>query len=218
MTAIPLWQTICALFSLIRPMKSMSDEKQTPGTTDPTAEEQKTAAQENGTEAPKKVKGSAKKKRKSGKDKEKLHELEQQIAELKDKHLRLFAEFDNYKKRTVKEKLDLMRTAAQDTLASLLPVLDDFDRAKKISDDPGTEEHFTEGVDLVYQKLYFTLKGLGLQEMETNGNAFDPEHHEAISEIPAPSEDLKGKIVDTVEKGYFLHDKIIRHAKVVIGR
>jgi molecular chaperone GrpE len=159
-----------------------------------------------------------KKTKKANKELDKLVELETEIAELKDKYMRLYAEFDNYKKRTVKEKLELMRTAAQDTLTSLLPLMDDFDRAKRISDDPATTENFTDGVELVYLKLYTTMKQLGVHEMESTGAEFNPELHEAITEIPAPSEELKGKIVDTVEKGYYLHDKIIRHAKVVVGR
>lgn len=159
-----------------------------------------------------------KKKKKGGKESETIHQLETEVGELKDKYLRLYAEFDNYKKRTVKEKLDLMRTAAQDTLASLLPVLDDFDRAKKIADDPSTSEHFSEGVELVYQKLITTLRNLGVNEMDSTGSDFNPELHEAITDIPAPSEELKGKVVDTIAKGYYLHDKIIRHAKVVVGR
>ena len=141
-----------------------------------------------------------------------------EIQELKDKYLRLFAEFDNYKKRTIKEKLELMKTAAQDTMSALLPVLDDFDRAKKNAEDDNSTEQFSEGVNLVYNKLYTVLKQKGLSPMETNGQDFDPELHESITEIPAPSEDLKGKIVDTIEKGYVLKDKIIRHAKVVIGK
>ncbi len=161
---------------------------------------------------------STKTKKKARKDRDKLQQLEAELNEMKDKYLRLFAEFDNYKKRTIREKLDLMRTAAQDTLTSLLTILDDFDRAKRIAEDPATKEHFSEGVELVYQKLYSTLRGLGLREMESTGKDFDPEEHEAVTEIPAPSEALKGKVVDTIEKGYYLHDKIIRHAKVVIGK
>lgn len=163
----------------------------------------------------------AKKKSKSSREeklKQKNEEMEQQLAELKDKYIRLLAEFDNYKKRTIKEKIDLMRNAAQDTLTSLLPVLDDFDRAKKIADDETSSEQFSEGVSLVYQKLYAALLQKGLHPMETNGEAFDPEFHEAITEIAAPSKDLKGKIIDTIEKGYKLNDKIIRHAKVVVGK
>ena len=144
--------------------------------------------------------------------------LEKQNAELKDKYLRLYAEFDNFKRRTVKEKLDLMRTAAQDTMTALLPVLDDFDRAKKNAEDDKNTEVFTDGIRLVYQKLYSILTQKGLEAMESTGDAFDPELHEAVTEIPAPSEEMKGKIIDTIERGYKLGDKIIRHAKVVTGK
>lgn len=147
-----------------------------------------------------------------------LEKVKAEHAALKDKYLRLFAEFDNYKKRTVKERLELMKTASSDTMQVLLPVLDDFDRAKKNADDENTQEVFSEGVALVYHKLYSALESKGLRPMETNGQDFDPELHEAITEIPAPSEDMKGKIIDTVERGYFLNDKIIRYAKVVVGK
>jgi molecular chaperone GrpE len=149
---------------------------------------------------------------------EKLKKLEGEVAEMKEKYLRLFAEFDNYKKRTIREKVDMMKTAAQDTLSALLPVLDDFDRAKKNAEDESSQEPFSEGVLLVYNKLYSTLKQKGLEPMETDGEAFNPDFHEAITEIPAPTEELKGKVVDTVEKGYQLNDRIIRHAKVVVGK
>jgi molecular chaperone GrpE len=148
-----------------------------------------------------------------------IEELNQQLAELKDKHLRLYAEFDNYKKRTLKEKVDLMKTAAQDTMSALLPVLDDFDRARKNAQDDNATVHFdSEGVLLVYNKLVNTLSHHGLKPMESNGQLFDPELHEAITEIPAPNDEMKGKIIDTIEKGYFLKDKLIRHAKVVVGK
>ena len=142
----------------------------------------------------------------------------EQIAELKDKYLRLAAEFENYKRRTVREKLNMMGTAARDTLSVLLPVLDDFDRAKKNAEDENSKEPFSEGVMMVYNKLFNTLKTKGLKEMETNGEEFDPELHEAITEIPAPTDEMKGKIIDTVEKGYYLNDTILRHAKVVVGK
>ncbi|MBK6362398.1 MAG: nucleotide exchange factor GrpE [Saprospiraceae bacterium] len=147
-----------------------------------------------------------------------LQQLKVELEESKDKYLRLFAEFDNYKKRTVKERFELMKTAAQETIVSLLPVLDDFDRAKKSADDPNSPEVFSEGVSLVYHKLYTTLQHKGLVEMESTNQDFDAERHEAITDIPAPSEDLKGKVIDTIEKGYLLHDKIIRYAKVVVGK
>jgi|APTNR8051073442_1049403.scaffolds.fasta_scaffold00519_15 molecular chaperone GrpE len=144
--------------------------------------------------------------------------LRTEVAELKDKYLRLFAEFDNYKKRVTREKLDLMNTAAQDTLSALLPVLDDFDRAKRIADQENSPEPFSEGVQLLYQKIYNVLRHKGLEAFDSNGLPFDAEKHEAITEIPAPSDELRGKVVDTVEKGYTLHGKIIRYAKVVVGR
>ncbi len=144
-------------------------------------------------------------------------ELFQQLSEVREKYLRLYAEFDNYKKRSVREKMDWMKTAAQDTMAALLPVLDDFDRAKKFAESK-SETGWSEGVELVYQKLYNTLKLKGLEPMQSTGEPFDPELHDAITEIPAPIEDMKGKVVDTIEKGYRLNDKIIRHAKVVVGK
>ena len=164
-----------------------------------------------------------KKKKSRSKDKSegykiRIAELESDLDESKDKYLRLYAEFDNYKKRTVKERLDLINTAGREVISSLLPVLDDFDRAKKSADDEESKEVFSEGVSLVYNKLKNLMKARGLEPMDTNGIEFDPEYHEAITEIPAPSEDEKGKIIDTIETGYLLNDKIIRHAKVVVGK
>ncbi len=146
------------------------------------------------------------------------NDKDSQIAELKDKYLRLAAEFDNYKRRTVKEKLNMMGTANRDTLSALLPVLDDFDRAKKNAEDENNVEPFSEGVMMVYNKLFTTLQQKGMKPMDSNGEEFDPELHEAITEIPAPSEDMKGKVIDTVERGYYLKDAILRYAKVVVGK
>ncbi len=141
-----------------------------------------------------------------------------ELAELKDKYLRLYADFENYRKRTAKESLELRKVAGQEILSSLLPVMDDFDRAKQIAEKPDSKETFSEGIQLLYHKLQSVLKQKGLQKMESNGEVFDPELHEAITEIPAPSEDMVGKVIDTVEPGYFLNDKIIRYAKVVVGK
>ncbi len=148
----------------------------------------------------------------------KVEELELNNAELKDKHLRLFAEFENFKKRNIKERIDLRKTAAEETLHSILPVLDDFDRAKKSAENPDNEESFSEGVNIVYTKIYTILQGLGLKPMESTGEDFDAELHSAITEIPAPSDEMVGKVVDTIERGYILNDKIIRYAKVVVGK
>jgi molecular chaperone GrpE len=149
---------------------------------------------------------------------EELQKLKEENAELKDKYLRIYAEFDNFRKRSMKEKIEFMQTAARDTMSALLPVLDDFDRAKKVAEQPDSKEVFSEGVALVYQKLYVVLSGKGLKKMESTGVEFDAELHEAVTEVPAPTEDLKGKVVDTLEEGYLLNDKIIRHAKVVTGK
>lgn len=141
-----------------------------------------------------------------------------ELTELKDKYVRLYAEFDTFRRRMMKEKSDLVKTAAQDTMTALLPILDDFDRAKKSADAKDSKEQFSEGVNLVYQKLHQVLKQQGLEPMETALQTFDADWHEAVAEIPAPTEELKGKILDTIEKGYLLGGKIIRHAKVVIGK
>ena len=140
-----------------------------------------------------------------------------ELADLKDKYLRLAAEFENYKRRTSKERTDLFKTANQELMVAMLPVLDDFDRARHHTQDTEDANAVREAVDIIHNKLQKTLTQKGLVPMDAQGNAFDPELHEAITQIPAPSEDLKGKIVDEVEKGYYLGDKVIRHAKVVLG-
>jgi molecular chaperone GrpE len=136
----------------------------------------------------------------------------------KDKFLRLFAEFENYKRRTAKERIELFKTANEDVMVALLPVLDDFDRAY-LEISKTNEKELLKGVELINNKLKSTLKGKGLEQIELlSGDAFNADNHEAISQIPAPTPDLKGKIVDVVEKGYKLGDKIIRFPKVVIGQ
>ena len=145
-------------------------------------------------------------------------ELTQELAKEKDKFLRLFAEFENYKRRTSKERMELFKTAGQEIIVSLLPVLDDFDRAlKELS--KADDDELLKGVQLIRGKFRETLNSKGLQEVGTKqGDAFDAEIHEAITQIPAPKKKLKGKIIDVIEKGYKLGDKIIRHPKVVVGK
>ncbi|MCV9926481.1 nucleotide exchange factor GrpE [Flavobacterium sp. LS1R49] len=144
-------------------------------------------------------------------------QLAQDLAKEKDKFLRLFAEFENYKKRTSKERIDLFKTANQEVLLAMLPVLDDFDRAL-VEINKSEDELLTKGVELIYEKLKNTLVSKGLEQVEVRpGDAFNADYAEAITQIPAPSEKLKGKIVDVLEKGYKLGDKIIRFPKVVIG-
>lgn len=145
--------------------------------------------------------------------------FEDQLQGEKDKFIRLFAEFENYKKRTSKERMDLFKTANQELMTSLLPIIDDFERAMSHMDGSEETKELRAGVDLIYQKFFKTLEQKGLSQIEVNnGDEFDAEIHEAITQIPAPSEDLKGKIIDCVEKGYKLGEKIIRFPKVVIGQ
>jgi molecular chaperone GrpE len=144
-------------------------------------------------------------------------QLELDLTKEKDKHLRLFAEFENYKKRTTKERIDLFKTANQEVLQAMLPVLDDFDRAlAEIS--KSEDKALLLGVELIHEKLKSTLVSKGLEEVEVRkGDSFNADYAEAITQIPAPTDDLKGKIVDVLEKGYKLGDKIIRFPKVVLG-
>lgn len=144
--------------------------------------------------------------------------LKAQLEEQKDKYLRLYADFDNFKKRNAKERLDLIQTAAKDTIISMLPVLDDFERAIKASENLTDVTQAKEGLSLIYQKMLNTLQQKGLKSIETIGEKFNVEQHEALTEIPAPTPEMVGKVVDQVEKGYYLNDKIIRFAKVVVGK
>lgn len=143
--------------------------------------------------------------------------LREELAKEKDKFLRLFAEFENYKRRTSKERMELFKTAGQEVIVSLLPVLDDFDRAIKELEKSDDKEVF-KGIELINVKLRETLKSKGLEVLEVRaGDVFDAEIHEAITQIPAPDKKMKGKIIDVIEKGFKLGDRIIRHPKVVVG-
>lgn len=142
---------------------------------------------------------------------------EEKYNELNDKYLRLYSEFDNYRKRTSKERLELFKTAGQDILTDLLPVMDDFERALQNMDKKADVKSVRKGVDLIYNKFKSTLENKGLKHFKSIEKEFDPEIHDAITKIPAPSSKLKGKVVDEVEKGYMLNEKVIRFAKVVVG-
>jgi molecular chaperone GrpE len=144
--------------------------------------------------------------------------LEAELAEMKDKYLRQFAEFDNFRKRTAKERLELIQTAGKEVIIQLLEVLDDADRAQKQMEQSEDVKALKEGFQLVFNKLRNTLNAKGLKPMDSIGQVFDADRHEAITEIPVPKEDMKGKVIDEVEKGYLLNDKIIRFAKVVVGK
>jgi len=144
--------------------------------------------------------------------------LKKEIAEWKDKYVRQIAEFDNFRKRNAKERLELMQTAGKEVIKDLLDVLDDCDRAQKQMETSDDLKTIKEGVLLVFNKLRNVLTAKGLKAMETVKTEFNPDLHEAITEIPAPAEEFKDKVVDEVTKGYYLNDKIIRHAKVVVGK
>jgi len=143
--------------------------------------------------------------------------LQAEVQQLNDKYLRLYAEFDNYKRRTQKERVELLQTAGKDVIVSLLPVLDDFDRALKAMETAADVAPVKEGILLVSTKLKNTLAQKGLKDVESISQPFNTDFHEAITNIPAPSDDLKGKVIDEVEKGYTLNDNVIRFAKVVVG-
>jgi len=141
-----------------------------------------------------------------------------ELAEMKDKYIRLMAEFENFRRRTAKERIDLSKTANQDLMSDLLPVIDDMERARQSIEATKDVDAMLQGLELVFHKLKHVTQQKGLKPMDINaGDSFDSDMHEAVTQIPAPSEDLKGKIVDVIEKGYTLNDKVIRFAKVIIG-
>lgn len=146
-----------------------------------------------------------------------LAELKTKYAELSNSHLRLMAEFDNYRKRTMKEKTDLIKNGGQSTLERILPVVDDFERAMSVLNQATDMQAVVDGIGLIYTKFSEFLKQNNVTAIETENAVFDTEFHEAITTIPAPTEELKGKIIDCVQKGYLLNEKVIRFAKVVVG-
>lgn len=163
-------------------------------------------------------KPSKKKARKAKKTSAELIEDEKiKYAELNDKYLRLFSEFDNFRKRTIKERLELTKTASLDVIVSMLPIIDDFERAMQAFEDTKEADELKEGINLIYNKFKSTLNSKGVECMESKGKEFDTDYHEALTQIPAPSKDLKGKVVDVIEKGYTMNGKVIRFAKVVVG-
>jgi len=149
---------------------------------------------------------------------EKVDDMEANLAELNDKYLRLFSEFDNYRKRTNKERLELLKTASEEVIIELLPVIDDFERGIKALEDNDALQTSVEGMKLIYNKFLGILTKKGLEAMNSIGESFDTDFHEAITNIPAPSEELIGKVVDEIEKGYLLNGKVIRFARVVVGQ
>ncbi len=166
----------------------------------------------------KKNKKSAKKKTSElEKLKEENEKLKAELQELNDKYIRLMAEFDNFRKRTMNEKAEMVKNASEKLLLELLPIVDDFERAIKANEEVEDAQHLKEGFLLIYDKFVKLLQKQGVSEIEAMHQEFDPELHDALTKIPVENPELKGKIVDVVEKGYYLNDKILRHSKVVIG-
>lgn len=169
---------------------------------------------QNGSQKKSKKAASRKKNKKDSKLEQEINALQLKYDELNDKYLRLFSDFDNFRKRTIKERIELSKLASEELIKELLPVVDDFERALgNITEDNNTRQ----GIQLIYNKLLKTLNLKGLEEIEANGNDFDTDFHEAITKIPVEDESQKGKVVDVVQKGYTLSGKVIRYAKVVVG-
>jgi molecular chaperone GrpE len=152
-------------------------------------------------------------------EQEQTQDFETKYNELNEKYLRLTAEFDNFRRRSLKEKMELIKSAGEDILLNILPVMDNFERAMKSMEGNGEEEKnaVIEGVELIYSNFKDFLSQRGVKEIEAIGKEFDTDHHEAVTKIPAPEEDMKGKVIDVIEKGYVMHEKVIRFAKVVVG-
>lgn len=182
---------------------------------DPQAESEKQVEKEPEKGGP--VNADSKKSRKSASQK-KIKELEEKIEVLNDKYLRLYSEFDNYRKRTVKERVELQMSASKDLILEILPVVDDFERAIQSFEDHNLSKEANKGIQLVYNKFMNILKQKGLEAMDVKNKEFDTDFMEAITNIPAPTEKLKGKVVDVVQPGYLLNGKILRFAKVVVGQ
>jgi len=150
------------------------------------------------------------------KDKKKVN-FEKKFIEMNDKYMRLSAEFDNYRKRTLKERMEMMKNAGEDILINFLPIMDNIERAKQSIDDAKEINAIKEGISLIHKNIFDFLTSRGISEINAKGEVFDTDLHEALTKIPAPEDDLKGKVVDVIEKGYKIKDKVLRYAKVVVG-
>lgn len=199
--------------------KDIRNEQHGEGVEDVTFEKQevKEAPIDEDVEDEKSSKKEDKKSKKSGSQK-KVTELEGQIEELNDKYLRLYSEFDNYRKRTMKERIELQMSASKELVLETLAVVDDLERAIQAFEDHQLSQEAKQGIQLIYNKLMNILKQKGLEPIEVQNKEFDTDFMEAITNIPAPSEDMKGKVVDVIQKGYLLNGKILRFAKVVVGQ
>ena len=158
------------------------------------------------------------KKEETSEEKDSLEAAHEEVEQLKDKYLRAVAEFDNYKKRTLKEKTELILNGAEKTVSAIFPILDDMERALANAQDTDDVAALKEGMDLIYKKFIKTLEGLGVKKIEAEGKDFDVDYHEAVAMVPEMDDEKKGKVIDCVQTGYTLNDKVIRHAKVAVGQ
>ena len=149
---------------------------------------------------------------------ERIAQLEEELAKEKKEYLFLMAEFDNFRKRTLKEKMEIMKNGAEKAMSDILPVIDDFERALQAMNEQADVESLRQGVEIIYNKFDKYLKGNGVEAIDSDKADFDTELHEAVANFPTPDEELKGKVIDTVQKGYKINDKVLRHAKVVVGQ
>jgi len=191
---------------------------------DSQVQEEEAAKKTDKTEEKAESKDSKQKKKKRVKKKtkeevltEELTEAKEKISEINDKYLRLYSEFDNFRKRTMKEKAELFKTAGEDVIVSIISIVDDFERALKATDNSDENKTHREGIELIYNKFKKILEQKGVKEIEAIGTEFDTDLHEALTKIPSPTEDMKGKVINVIEKGYTMNDKVIRFAKVVVG-
>ncbi len=188
--------------------KKEEEKSETPEKTEKKTSSKKTKAK----------KPAKKKETKEEKLKKEVEELKEKNVELNNKFIRLYSEFDNFRKRSLKEKNDLRKIASKEVIISLLPVVDDFERAMNSMDENDDNKTLIDGVNLIYKKLLTTLKNRGMEAIKAIGKNFDTDFHEAITQIPAPKKSMKGKVVDEIEKGYLLEGKVIRYSKVIIGK
>jgi molecular chaperone GrpE len=190
-------------------IKEQSEELENQAKEQETSPEQENIQEEEATDK----KASAKKE-----EKDPLTELQEKYDSLNDKYLRLYSEFENFRRRTAKEKLEVMKTAGGNIVRDLIQVIDDFERDIAANENNEDVNNIKEGFELIHHKLKHNLEQQGLKPMDAEGKEFDTEYHEAVTNIPAPSEDMKGKVVDVAEKGYFFHDNVLRYAKVIVGQ
>lgn len=181
-------------------------------------EKNKTSEKKSSSKKAKSKKTVKKSESKEKKLNEEIKELKEKNNELNNKFIRLYSEFDNFRKRSLKEKEDLRKTASKDVIISLLPVLDDFERAMNSLNETEKNDNTIDGIKLIYNKLMTALKNRGMEQIEAIGNDFDTDFHEAITQIPAPKKSMKGKVIDEIEKGYLLEGKVIRYSKVITGK